>query len=645
MEAVKTRRLQRDIAFYLQTPTPPLPPIAPRRRAEVIGLTGATLSGMKEIACSLRERRIASVGGGSAIVVSQSSYWRGPGVRVVLSDGRTVMSSEEPRCTDFDAMILAIDNALTSASLVIVEGASWLHDSRVLTQLGSSARVFLVHLSRETFIARHSSGAGGEETVVWPAHERHLARSVVPLANRIEHLDEVPGRSSDVSCDERGHCYAMEAVEARVDEIVALHRDTIGFNQTASSSVDAPLPPRAVSRFTDSVEALTLVEETAPAFSVHFGDVKKWPSLMPLTSTLLEESRCIGDFHFTSGEETPSDCDVLVSASKGISRETLPRKRGGAVVVPFSGVPTRVVSLFLELESEDGESDDTAAQRALFSMHHNCNAVVELATALLLAAARRLPVLDRALRLGDWTAKRELHTRMGGGVVLNGRTALILGYGSIGRKVAVVLRALGMRVIATRRTAMRSAAGGSTAASPALSALPPPVSVIDNGVAIYSADKETLFTLLPHAAACLICLPLTSSTRGLIDAEALSLLPPSAVVVNVGRAAIVDEAAMWAALQRDGGARLAFASDVWWSEAEKIPGEAIADLASLGVSTMGFDFGSLENVVLTPHCGGAPQLVGLNEARAQTLAALLRSLRCGGGAVPGTARCNLRYGY
>ena len=50
-----------------------------------------------------------------------------------------------------------------------------------------------------------------------------------------------------------------------------------------------------------------------------------------------------------------------------------------------------------------------------------------------------------------------------------------------------------------------------------------------------------------------------------------ALLPPGAVVVNVGRGELIDEAAMWAALNEDGGRRLAFGSDVWWQEPKTAP--------------------------------------------------------------------------
>ncbi|MCW5857919.1 MAG: hypothetical protein KIS63_06505 [Caldilineales bacterium] len=124
--------------------------------------------------------------------------------------------------------------------------------------------------------------------------------------------------------------------------------------------------------------------------------------------------------------------------------------------------------------------------------------------------------------------------------ILAGRTALILGYGAIGRRLAAALAALDVRVLATRR-------GAET--------------VTDDGVAAIHPPGH-LHTLLPQADILAIALPQTAETTGLIGAAELALLPPGALFVNVGRGPIVDEAALYQALRS--GRLLAAGIDVWW---------------------------------------------------------------------------------
>src|SRR5690606_23283765 len=108
---------------------------------------------------------------------------------------------------------------------------------------------------------------------------------------------------------------------------------------------------------------------------------------------------------------------------------------------------------------------------------------------------------------------------------LNGRTLGIVGLGGIGREVAWRARALGMHVIASRR-----------------SARPGP-----EGVELLTGT-DALPTLLERSDAVVIAVPSTPSTRGLIDAAALRRMKPSAVLVNVARGDVVDEQALTEAL-------------------------------------------------------------------------------------------------
>ena len=83
---------------------------------------------------------------------------------------------------------------------------------------------------------------------------------------------------------------------------------------------------------------------------------------------------------------------------------------------------------------------------------------------------------------------------------------------------------------------------------------------------VYPASR--LEELLGEAHAVVVTAPLTAETRGLLGAAALARCRDGCSVVNVGRAEIVDEAALW---REVASGRLAYASDVWWREPGRGP--------------------------------------------------------------------------
>ncbi|QIV85268.1 hydroxyacid dehydrogenase [Mycolicibacterium frederiksbergense] len=181
----------------------------------------------------------------------------------------------------------------------------------------------------------------------------------------------------------------------------------------------------------------------------------------------------------------------------------------------------------------------------------NAPSVTEGTLLLMLAALRRLPVLDRATREGrGWPSDPGLGETVRD---IGGCTVGLVGYGNIAKQVEAVLKTLGARVLHT--------------------------STRDDG----HPDWRPLPALLTESDIVSLHLPLTSATRHLIDEAALALMKPDAVLVNTARGPIVDEAALAAAL-REG--RLAAAGlDVFAAE----PVEPANPLLGL------------DNVVLTPH--------------------------------------------
>lgn len=179
--------------------------------------------------------------------------------------------------------------------------------------------------------------------------------------------------------------------------------------------------------------------------------------------------------------------------------------------------------------------------------------VADLAVALLLAAARRIPALDHYVRGGQWQARVPLQPAR----TLRGKTAGIYGFGRIGKAVAQRLAGFGM----------------------VLRYFQPNV-VADTAV----PRSDTLRALAEASDYLIVCAPGGAATRGLVDAQVLAALGPQGTLINVARGSIVDEAALVAALA--GGTLGAAGLDVFANEPE-VP----AALAAL------------PNVVLTPHVG------------------------------------------
>jgi phosphoglycerate dehydrogenase-like enzyme len=156
-------------------------------------------------------------------------------------------------------------------------------------------------------------------------------------------------------------------------------------------------------------------------------------------------------------------------------------------------------------------------------------------------------------------------------------TAVIVGYGSIGREVARQLSALGMRILAVKPrpelrddTSFRVPGTGD-----------PDGSIPDRIVGV-----EELAATVRSADVLVLTLPLTEASRGIIDAEVLAALRPSAWLINVARGALVDEAALLEALR---GGRLAGAVlDVFGQE--PLPADS--------------PWWDTPNVIVTPHASG-----------------------------------------
>lgn len=234
-----------------------------------------------------------------------------------------------------------------------------------------------------------------------------------------------------------------------------------------------------------------------------------------------------------------------------------------------AGAPALTCKMFLlPSAGYDAVNMDALPEGCLVA---NCfgheNAIAEYVMCALLMRHVPLAEADSQLRQGDWTywagKPTGLRTELGA------QSIGIIGHGHIGKAVAARAMAFGMSV----HVANRSPLGGTDYAG------------------TYGLDD--LPAMLGQVDIVINTLPLAPETEGMIGADAFAAMQPHAIIMNVGRGAVIDEEAMYTALRdnRIGGAII----DTWYV----YPG---ADAPNPHPSR--FPFHELANVVITPHMSG-----------------------------------------
>jgi phosphoglycerate dehydrogenase-like enzyme len=200
--------------------------------------------------------------------------------------------------------------------------------------------------------------------------------------------------------------------------------------------------------------------------------------------------------------------------------------------------------------------------------------IAEYVLSMLLAFGRHLPALSVNQKKADWPKDRwerfkprELRTS----------TVGIIGYGSIGRQVACLLREFGATVLATKSDAMNPADGGYA----------PEGTGDPQGDLVHRLyPAQALKSMLRDSDFIVVTVPLTSETRGLVNAQVLSACKPSAYLVDISRGGVVDHPALIKALNEH---KLAGAAlDVF-------PEEPLPKKSPLW---------EMSNVIITPHIAG-----------------------------------------
>lgn len=223
------------------------------------------------------------------------------------------------------------------------------------------------------------------------------------------------------------------------------------------------------------------------------------------------------------GPDAPS---VAVNRQPDITPQELPALLGDAeiAIIDHTHLPTDIARqckglkhvVFLGTGARSYMNPEELAELSI-AVHiikgYGDTAVAECAIALMWAAAKDLSYMDREMRGGKWLRRD--------GMQLTGKTIGLIGYGGIAAEMARIAAGSGMRVLAWNR-------------SP-------------------KTDPNAVFTgldeLLAQSHVVSLHLLLNDETRGFLSAERIARMRPGAILINTARGALVDEAAMVAALQ------------------------------------------------------------------------------------------------
>jgi glycerate dehydrogenase len=291
------------------------------------------------------------------------------------------------------------------------------------------------------------------------------------------------------------------------------------------------------------------------------------------------ELRPLADVTFLDGAPDQERAEALRRADVLITwlweREIRPDERG---------LPARVRLLQLVSAGVDSLPFDQVPAGAAVAGNVGAYAepIAEHAVAMLLGGAKRLLRHHREMADGDFQSFA-LNRKV------EGMAVGMLGYGGIGSATARRLRPLGARILAVNTS-------GRT----------------DDDV-VFAGTLADLDHVLAESDAVVIALPLSRATRGLIGARELGLMPPDAILVNVARADIVDEAALYEHLRTH--PEFFAGLDVWWNE----PGPG-------GGFRTSHPFFELPNVLASPHNSAMVPGI-LEEAAERAVANVGRFLR------------------
>ncbi|MCA7086781.1 hydroxyacid dehydrogenase [Cupriavidus cauae] len=287
------------------------------------------------------------------------------------------------------------------------------------------------------------------------------------------------------------------------------------------------------------------------------------PSILVTAADLAPQAvALLRDYEVIFAGKTPQPDDLIALAKQ---------HNPVAIIVRYGKVGPEIMDAApaLKVISKHGSGIDVIDQKAAAArgiavkaaVGANAAAVAEHAWALILACAKSVPQLDDRMRAGHWD--KATHKA----IELSGRTLGVVGLGEIGRRVAVIGRAMGMRVLGF---------------DPFASAVPEGVQLVELTQLFRDADVVSL-----HC-------PLTDENRRLLNRETIASFKDGAILVNTARGGLIDEAALVDAMRS--GKLYAAGLDSF--ENEPLPSP--------------HPFRDVPNLILSPHIGGVSDAAYVN---------------------------------
>ncbi|RJS84520.1 3-phosphoglycerate dehydrogenase [Candidatus Bathyarchaeota archaeon] len=245
-------------------------------------------------------------------------------------------------------------------------------------------------------------------------------------------------------------------------------------------------------------------------------------------------------------KEEVQECDALIVRSRTkVTRDLIKRgKRLKMIARAGSG-----------LDNIDLKAAEASGIRVVNAPEAPADSVAELTIGLVIALARKITFADMSMKRGKWL-KKELK-----GFLLKGKKLGLIGLGNIGLRVARIAKAIGMKILVTKRT-------------------PPSPQLLEE----MEADFLSLDDLLRQSDIISIHVPLTEETKRMIDVEEINKMKDGVFLINTSRGEVVNEKALLDALNtgKIGGVAL----DVYETEPPK-----------------NLELIRHPNVICTPHIG------------------------------------------
>ncbi|HJC32534.1 MAG TPA: 2-hydroxyacid dehydrogenase [Candidatus Anaerobutyricum faecale] len=283
--------------------------------------------------------------------------------------------------------------------------------------------------------------------------------------------------------------------------------------------------------------------------------------------------------------EKSKDADIIVTSYDDITRKVIENAPNLKLIACTRATPVNV----------DMQAAKERGIPVIYTPGRNSDTTAEMTIGLMLSIARRIPMAYKALKEGKFTADPNAvkETKEGlkvdmvwdmkpgspyvvfKGTQLKGKTLGIVGYGSIGRRVGKIARAIGMELLIY---------------DPFLC----PIDIEEVGV----KKAERLEELMTNSDFITCHMKVTPQTTGIISREMIALMKPTAYFINSSRGAILDEQALIDALRE-----------------KRIAGAAFDVYAKEPIASNHPYITELDNVVITPHIAGATDDVLVNHTK------------------------------